>query len=155
MRLNADLESSIENRTDPSPGVDAQIMQEGQQPVAGLRVVVAGQNLLNSRGVVGTGGQIGAEKQEIAGTQQRGQPRHDDFRFKIGNHAEESDHMNGGRVFLMAKYFGQIICAGEVADQRMAAYSRNGALGGAGGCQDESQADVAGRVGYFPPLPCQ
>src|SRR5437868_541796 len=59
--------------------LDAEVEKKGQQPVAGEVVVVEWQDALDASGVVGAGGEIGAEEQIIGRAQETGEAREDEL----------------------------------------------------------------------------
>ncbi len=126
---------------------DAEIEQEGKEPFAREFVVIERKHALDARGIIGSGGEIGAEEERIRRAQQRGEPGQDDFRFEVRNHAEKGDEPRGLGMDGRREDFGQILRRGEVADERMAIQRRQRGQDRGAGRQHHCDAHVGGRIG--------
>ena len=131
---------------------NTQVKKKRQQPIARFRVVVTGQNPTDSLRVVRTRRKIGADKKNIARTNQRRQPGCDVVRLEIRNHSEKSDDPRRISLLQPIQHGGQIVCRGQIAQQRVARRSLNGAPSLFRGSQDKPQAHIARRVSKLPSL---
>jgi len=126
---------------------DAEVEEEGQEPVAGEVVVVEREDALDAGGVIGAGREIGAEEQIIGRAQETGEAREDELRLEIGDHAEERDEAGVGGIDLAVEDGGQVVGGGEVAHERVTIRGGQGGEGGGAGREDHGGADIGRGVG--------
>ncbi len=129
---------------------DAKIEEKGEEPFAGEFVVVEGQNLLDTGGVIRAGGEIGAEEEIIRGAKQGSEPGQDDLGLEVWNHAKKGDQPRGVGADGRREDFRQVIGGGEVADERMAFDVRQGIENCGARDEDHGDADIReGAGGLF------
>jgi hypothetical protein len=93
---------------------------EEEEPFAGERIVVLGEDGIQGSREIGVGGKISAQEELIVRCKERSQERQDLFRCEVGKDAEAGHEATGTGGVQAVEVTGQIGGGGEVTEHGVA-----------------------------------